>query len=358
MTARLMALLLLPWLAGSAAAASGATSFWMGNPGTLQQLTRAAHAGDAASAIELAQILHSGVGVARQDAEALRLLRGAQKRRPGPAGYWLGVIVGDPSCACYSLAARDRYWRAAALLGDSRAEAKLAEAAAYARTPELAARGLNRLASAARRGNPTAEAAIGAMYLKGTVLPLNPAKGLSWLSSAARKGNAAAATQLGGAYMTGLGELRQNETYAAQLYRRAARQGNAEAWWALSWLYWKQGQRGPAQHGFCLLAQGGQDGAGTLCGAALLAVHGERGSLAGEAWLQRAARQGDPRAAGTLAQVLSARPDTRPEAFAWLWRSGQPLNAVTTALSFSPAQIQEAAAQLRITPPWPAAAKR
>lgn len=354
-----MALMLLPWLAGSGAAAgSGATSFWMGNSGALQQLTRAARAGDAAAAIELAQVLHSGLGVARQDAEALRLLRGAQQRRPGPAAYWLGVIMGDPSCACYNLAARDRYWRAAALLGDPRAEAKLAEAAAYARTPELAARGLNRLASAARRGNPAAEAAIGAMYLQGTVLPLNTAKGLSWLSSAARKGNAAAATQLGGAYMTGLGGLRRNETSAAALYRQAARQGNADAWWALSWLYWKQGQRGPAQRGFCVLAQGGQGGAATLCGAALLAVNGQRGSLAGEAWLQRAARQGEPRAAGTLAQVLSARPGTRPEAFAWLWRSGQPLDAVTTALSFSPGQIQEAAMQLRTTPSWRAPADR
>jgi len=75
----------------------------------------------------------------------------------------------------------------------------------------------------AEAGQPSAQAAIGQMYLDGHGLPKDPAQAAIWLEKAASGGNARARAQIGALYATGTG-VQQDEMKASYWLLKAANQ--------------------------------------------------------------------------------------------------------------------------------------
>lgn len=75
----------------------------------------------------------------------------------------------------------------------------------------------------AEAGQPSAQAAIGQMYLDGHGVPQDPAQAAIWLEKAAGGGNARARAQIGALYATGTG-VTQDEMKASYWLLKAANQ--------------------------------------------------------------------------------------------------------------------------------------
>jgi len=75
----------------------------------------------------------------------------------------------------------------------------------------------------AEAGQPSAQAAIGQMYLDGHGVPQDPAQAAIWLEKAANGGNARARAQIGALYATGTG-VQQDEMKASYWLIKAANQ--------------------------------------------------------------------------------------------------------------------------------------
>ncbi len=75
----------------------------------------------------------------------------------------------------------------------------------------------------AEAGQPSAQAAIGQMYLDGHGVPQDPAQAALWLEKAANGGNARARAQIGALYATGTG-VPQDEMKASYWLLKAANQ--------------------------------------------------------------------------------------------------------------------------------------
>jgi len=75
----------------------------------------------------------------------------------------------------------------------------------------------------AEAGQPSAQAAIGQMYLDGHGVPQDPAQAAIWLEKAAGGGNARARAQIGALYATGTG-VQQDEMKASYWLLKAANQ--------------------------------------------------------------------------------------------------------------------------------------
>jgi len=80
----------------------------------------------------------------------------------------------------------------------------------------------------AEEGVPTAQAALGAMYMDGLGVPRNIPAALHWLGLAAKQGMAAAELRLGTLYLLGDG-VPANPSVAAQWFKAAADKGMARA---------------------------------------------------------------------------------------------------------------------------------
>jgi TPR repeat protein len=75
----------------------------------------------------------------------------------------------------------------------------------------------------AEAGQPSAQAAVGQMYLDGHGVPQDPAQAAIWLEKAAGGGNARARAQIGALYATGTG-VQQDEMKASYWLLKAANQ--------------------------------------------------------------------------------------------------------------------------------------
>ena len=87
---------------------------------------------------------------------------------------------------------------------------------------------VDRIAAAAKAGNPSAETIIGLRYLDGQGIAPDPAQALKWLQKAANAGQAVAQYRLGTMYERGQG-VAASPAMAAKWYLAAANQGNRKA---------------------------------------------------------------------------------------------------------------------------------
>ena len=89
----------------------------------------------------------------------------------------------------------------------------------------------------AGRGEAHAQAALGDIYRKGSLVPQDHTAAAKWYRLAAEQGDAHAQFSLGTCHMTGRG-VPQDDAEAVTWYRRAAEQGDALAQFNLGTMYW------------------------------------------------------------------------------------------------------------------------
>ena len=90
----------------------------------------------------------------------------------------------------------------------------------------------------AESGVPTAQAALGAMYMDGLGVPRNIPEALRWLGLAADQGMAAAQLRLGTLYLLGDG-VAPDSVKASQWFKAAADKGMAKAQVTLAAMYYQ-----------------------------------------------------------------------------------------------------------------------
>ena len=88
----------------------------------------------------------------------------------------------------------------------------------------------------ASMGHAFARSALGDMYRKGRLVPLNHAEAVKWYRLAAEQGDAHAQFNLGACYTAGRGVL-QDDAEAVKWYRLAAEQGDSLAQFNLGAMY-------------------------------------------------------------------------------------------------------------------------
>lgn len=103
------------------------------------------------------------------------------------------------------------------------------EAPPRPRIPPLSKVTLEKLAAAARNGDPAAQFRLAQVLLTGARENRNPREGLQWLESAAVGGHQEAQFTLGRLYELGQGRVQRDRDRAVHWYERAADQGHVRA---------------------------------------------------------------------------------------------------------------------------------
>ena len=176
-----------------------------------------------------------GEGVARDHAEAARLLRlAAEQGHPG-ARYALGLMYIDGTGVAQDDTEGLRWIRLAAEQGLLVAYDKIRQMTAGI-DPEDEPRVVRWSRLRAEQGDPDAQYDIGVMYAQGDFVPENDAEAMRWLHLAAEQGHARAQYYLASMYGQRAGEP-EDDAEAARLMRLAAQQGYSIAQGALGIMY-------------------------------------------------------------------------------------------------------------------------
>lgn len=154
----------------------------------------AAEAGHAGGQYRLGQMYAAGQGVAKRQAEALRLFTTAAEAGHPGAAYELGMM--------------------------------LVEGVGVPRDPQGGARWLE---TAADAGIPRAQLNLGLLYFRGTGVRQDGHLAMSWMRRAAESGEVEAQTALGKLYLTGYDTVGQDLNEADRWLSAAAGQGSGEA---------------------------------------------------------------------------------------------------------------------------------
>jgi TPR repeat protein len=178
--------------------------------------------------------------------------------------------------------------------------------------------------SAAEKGNPSAQHALGAAYLGGLGVKKDVALGLAWLEKSAAQKNPEALFKLASLRARGI-ELPRDDAKAAELARAAAEQGHVEAEYNLASLY-ATGQGVPkdmkeAARWYQKAAEAGHPTAESNLGVLYATGDGvEKSQTEALKWWQKAAGQGQPSAQFNLAHALREGkiiPQDLIEAYKW-----------------------------------------
>ena len=227
----------------------------------------------------LADCKYGGIGMKKDPAEMIRLLRRASKS------------------------------------GDAEALGKLAFCYEYGRAvPVDLPRAFNLYRLSAERGNAMAQFKYAEFLANGTVSGKQElAAALPWYQRAAEQNNPQALFRLGVFCLEGIG-MKKSEREASELFFRAAKQGYARAQYNLACMY-AAGQgdlekdETAAVYWFTLAAQKGDTAAQRALGLRYLEGRGVTRSITrGEEWLRRAAKNGDDEAL----RILRTRGLLRP----------------------------------------------
>jgi TPR repeat protein len=168
-------------------------------------LVRAAGAGDAEAALELARMLEQGAGIEREPDAARAWCELAAERGDAAAAFFAGLAHATGRFGAPDLAAAARFWRRAADLGHGLAAVNLARLVmAGAGVPRDPAAAERLLLEAAERGEPHAPAALAELY--GLFWPRpDPQRAAAWLDRARAAGDRVAEAVAGRLARAGLG---------------------------------------------------------------------------------------------------------------------------------------------------------
>jgi TPR repeat protein len=201
-----------------------------------QVLRRLADSGNAQAMFRLGWMSAAGVGMARDEAEAVRWYRRGADAGNANAESALAIalldgrgVTADPQEGLRLLrsAAAKNHVEAMFRLGHILVSGKMAE-----KDEVEAARLFTR---AAGSGHTPSMVELGQMYSNGTGMQADPSRAALWFKQAADLGNSAGMVNLGWLYANGKG-VAKNEVEAVVLYRKAAGLGNSVAMNNLAWM--------------------------------------------------------------------------------------------------------------------------
>ena len=203
----------------------------------LEVLKAKAERGDAESQCNLGSNYMNGVGVAKDDAEALKWYRKAAEQGNAVLQNMLGLMYGKGQGVAKDDAEAAKWFRKSAEQGNAFAQHILGTL--YARgqgVPKDEAEALKWFRKPAESGDAIAQHTLGAMYFRGQGVVKDEWEASKWWGKAAEQGYAIAQSDLGGMYIKGQG-VAKDYAEALKWYRKAAEQGEASAQNALGLMY-------------------------------------------------------------------------------------------------------------------------
>ncbi|MBF0325769.1 tetratricopeptide repeat-containing serine protease family protein [Magnetospirillum moscoviense] len=230
--------LLIPALLALAVAAGPAEAGWdeakaafsrQDWPVTLRELQPLAQSGHVEAQARLGYMLLNGIGIARNEAEAVRLLSIAADKNDPLAQFALGTAYfagrgitadRDRALIMFLRAADQNQPNALNNLGQIHFQG--------VGVPKDEAKGLTYLRRAADLGIPASWETIGIAHWFGRGVPQNPAEAVPWLKKAAEKGLMTAQNLYGAALWNGNGTAK-NQTEAVKWFERAGNQGDGSS---------------------------------------------------------------------------------------------------------------------------------
>lgn len=306
----------------------------------LDTLRRRAQDGDAGAQFTLANRLHRGEGVARDDVEARALLLKAARQGHSDSQRTLGLFhwrsYGGPQDKVEALkwillAERNGNKdapnvRANMLKSMSPGEVKEAQSRADAEPPRQLAKApppgapgvatppgasfdLAKLRADAERGDPAIQSTLGFALLYGVGVARDEAEGIKWLRAAAAQGDLTGLALLGSAHLEGTG-VRQDRAEGIALVTRAAERGFAPAQ-ALLARHYSRGEavdrddKASFQWARKAAEQGNIEGQRLLAAHYLTGRGVQQDPARAEEWLRKAAAQGDEAAKDALQRMQS-----------------------------------------------------
>src|SRR5580704_1845274 len=193
--------------------------------------------GNGGAQSDIALLYHLGLGVPKDDAEAVRWWRKSAEQgdatAQGNLGTAYGLGMGVPKDEVESV----RWHTKAAENGNTASQVSLGMFYLQgAGVPKDEAEGVKWLRKSAEQGNADGEFWLGAAYNSGTGVAKDTAEALRWYRKAGDQGYAAAQYNLGQAYNLGNG-VEKDPAEAARWWQKAAEQGLAKAQYNLGMAY-------------------------------------------------------------------------------------------------------------------------
>ncbi|MBV8191286.1 MAG: SEL1-like repeat protein, partial [Alphaproteobacteria bacterium] len=198
---------------------------------------KAADQGNAAAQYNLGRLYDNGHGVPQDDAQAVAWYRKAADQGDVRAQTSLGAAYDSGRGVARDLAQAAKWYRRAADQDHPAAELILGSMHAAGRgMPQDYGQAVEWFRRAAAHGSAPAEFNLGYLYSVGRGVPQDYDEAVAWYRKAADHDSPSAQTNLGAAYEAGRG-VPQDFAQAAGWYRKAADQGNAVAQYNLGKLY-------------------------------------------------------------------------------------------------------------------------
>ena len=204
-----------------------------------QRMRKSAEQGDADAQFNLGLCYTDGLGVAKDEKEAVRWYRQAAEQGDAKAQFNLGYCYAKGSGVTKDEKEAVRWYGQAAEQGDARAQASLGfcyEIGSGVAKDEKEA--IRWYLQAAEQGDADAQFNLGLCYAKGSGVAKDEKQAVRWYRQATEQGHANAQFNLGYCYTNGSG-VAKDEEEAVRLYRQAAEQGHARAQSNLGFCYKK-----------------------------------------------------------------------------------------------------------------------
>jgi TPR repeat protein len=228
--------------------------------------------GDVEALSDVAYRYAKGIGIEKNEAEAVNWYQRAAEQGYAPAQFSLGVMYAKGRGVEQDFRAAFKWYLKSAAQGDVSAQA--AVAGLYSKgvgTPPDPAAAFDWTLRAAKNGHLQSACKVGEMYAQGLGTKQDPEEAVRWFKRAAEKGMVDAQMNL--AFMYGKGQgVERDDSLAFKWYRKAAESGNPTAQFNLGVIYSK-GRGMPPD------------------------------PKEARRWYQRAADQGDPNAERALAKL-------------------------------------------------------
>lgn len=199
----------------------------------------AANKGDITAMSNLAFMYAKGIGVEKDELEAIQWYKRAGEQGHLTSQFNLGVIYAKGRGVNQDYGESFKWYKMAALQGDMMAESTLAMM--YAKgigTEKNEKEAVNWYHKAAVQGHTNSQYILANMFMKGRGVPQDESEAFEWYQQAAEKGHINAQITLGYMYGKGKGTSR-DDVEAFNWYRKAAEQGHPNAQFNLGVIYAK-----------------------------------------------------------------------------------------------------------------------
>ena len=194
-----------------------------------EEYKKAAEQGHTNAQFRLGHCYEYGIGVAKNNEEAVSWYRKAAEQGNAFAQHYLGICYEEGVGVAKDEKEAASWYRKAAEQGDAVVQRNLGRCYEYgigvAKNNEEAASWYRK---AAEQGNAVAQRNLGRCYEKGVGVAKDDKEAVSWYRKAAEQGDAHAQGRLGFCHLKGIGVVKDNKE-AAIWYRKVAEKGNAIA---------------------------------------------------------------------------------------------------------------------------------